>query len=88
MPSHVPVVSQYTKFILRAWCTGGGLPTQVWIQDLESEDKPTQIVTVYPNKNRYFLVEIFPNSNLHLVSVIISDGKEKGTIRYRVPGPD
>jgi hypothetical protein len=51
---------------------------QVW------EDNPfTLMKPAAPNENNLHLVEVHPNPNPQLVEVVVSDGKEQGTVQFR-----
>jgi hypothetical protein len=51
---------------------------QIW------EDNPfTLMKPAAPNENNLHLVEMHPNPNPQLVEVVVSDGKEQGTVQFR-----
>jgi hypothetical protein len=72
--------SSFEKLFLASWLNNGGEEV-VLVQN--SETNEVQRVTPLPNQNNLRLVEMHPNPNPQLVEVVISDGKEQGTVKFR-----
>ncbi len=72
--------SPFEKLVLASWMKNGG-EAEVLVQN--SETNEVQRITAAPNQNNLHLVEMHPNPDPQLVEVVISDGKEQGTVKFR-----
>jgi len=70
----------FEKLFLASWLKNGGEEV-VLVQN--SETNEVQRITAVPNQSNLRLVEMHPNPNPQLVEVVISDGKEQGTVKFR-----
>ncbi len=77
-PERLP--SAFEKLFLASWLKDGGKEV-VLVQNSESNE--LQRITGVPNQNNLRLVEMHPNPNPQFVEVVISDGKEQGTVKFR-----
>jgi hypothetical protein len=77
-PERLP--SAFEKLFLASWLKDGGEEV-VLVQN--SETNEVQRITAVPNHNDLRLVEMHPNENPQLVEVVLSDGKEQGTVKFR-----
>lgn len=73
----------FGKLFLASWLKDGGAEV-VLVQN--SETNEVQRITAVPNQNNLRLLEMYSNSNPQLVEVVISDGKEQGTVKFRFDG--
>jgi hypothetical protein len=71
----------FEKLFLASWLKDSGREV-VLVQN--SETNEVQRITAVPNQNNLRLVEMHPNPNPQFVEVVISDGKEQGTVKFRV----
>ena len=76
--------SVFDKLVLVSWLKDAGKDV-IFVQNTETND--TQKITPEPNKNNFRIVEIHPNDNPKLVEAVISDGNEKGTVKFRFDVP-
>ena len=58
----------------------------IFVQNTETND--VQKVTSEPNKDHFRIVEIHPNADPNLFEAVISNGSEKGPVRFRLASPD
>lgn len=75
--------SAFEKLYLASWLMDGGKEV-VWVEN--SETKEGQRIAAEPNQNNMRLIEMHLNLNPRLVEAVISDGNEKGTIKFRFDG--
>jgi hypothetical protein len=78
----VPTVkeSPFSKMFLTSWLKDG--PQEViYVQNSDTND--VQRITEQPNQNSLRLLEFHPNSDPKLVEAVVSDGKEKGVVKFR-----
>lgn len=82
-PQHAqPTV--FDKLVLVSWLKDAGKDV-IFVQNTETND--TQKVTSEPNKDNFRIVELHPNDNPKLVEAVISNGNEKGTVKFRFDVP-
>jgi hypothetical protein len=80
-PEKLP--SAFEKLFLASWLKNGGEEV-VLVQN--SETNEVQRITAVPNQNNVRLVAVHPDENPQLVEVVLSDGKEQGTVKFRFDG--
>jgi hypothetical protein len=73
------------KLVLVSWLDDAG-KTVIFVQNTETND--VQRVTYDPNKDHFRIVEIHPNADPKLFEAVISNGSEKGPVRFRLAAPD
>ena len=73
--------SPFEKLFLASWLKDGETEV-VLVQN--SETNEVQRITATPNHNNLRLLEMHPNPNPLLVAVVISDGKDQGTVKFRL----
>ena len=73
--------SVFDKLFLTSWLIDAGKEV-ICVQN--SETNEVQTVTAKSNQNNLHLVGMHLNSNPQFVEAIISDGKEQGTVKYRL----
>jgi hypothetical protein len=73
--------SVFEKLFLTSWLIDAGKQV-ICVQN--SETNEVQTVTAESNQNNLHLVGMHLNSNPQFVEAIISDGKEQGTVKYRL----
>ena len=73
------------KLVLVSWLDDAG-KIAIFVQNTETND--VQKVTSEPNKDHFRIVEIHPNADPKLFEAVISNGSEKGPVRFRVTPPD
>jgi hypothetical protein len=73
--------SVFDKLFLTSWLIYAGKEV-ICVQN--SETNEVQTVTAESNQNNLHLVGMHLNSNPQFVEAIISDGKEQGTVKYRL----
>jgi hypothetical protein len=73
--------SEFDKLFLVSWLKDGGKDV-VFVQN--SETNETQRITSEPNRSNLRLLEMHLNPNPQFVEVVISDGKQQGTLKFRV----
>ena len=76
--------SVFDKLVLVSWLKDAGKDV-IFVQNTETND--TQKITPEPNKDNFRIVEIHPNDNPKLVEAVISNGNEKGTVKFRFDVP-
>jgi len=76
--------SVFDKLVLVSWLKDAGKDV-IFVQNTETND--TQKITPEPNKDNFRIVEFHPNDNPKLVEAVISNGKEKGTVKFRFDVP-
>jgi hypothetical protein len=73
------------KLVLVSWLDDAG-KIAIFVQNTETNE--VQKVTSEPNKDHFRIVEIHPNSDPKLFEAVISNGNEKGPVRFRLTPPD
>jgi hypothetical protein len=73
------------KLVLVSWLDDAG-KIVIFVQNTETND--VQRVTYEPNKDHFRIVEIHPNADPKLFEAVISNGTEKGPVRFRLAPPD
>ena len=73
------------KLALVSWLDDAG-KIVIFVQNTETND--VQRVTSEPNKDHFRIVEIHPNADPKLFEAVISNGSEKGPVRFRLTPPD
>ena len=73
------------KLVLVSWLDDAG-KIVIFVQNTETND--VQKVTSEPNKDHFRIVEIHPNADPKLFEAVISNGSEKGPVRFRLASPD
>ena len=73
------------KLVLVSWLNDAG-EIVIFVQNTETND--VQQVTSEPNKDHFRIVEIHPNADPKLFEAVISNGSEKGPVRFRLKPPD
>jgi hypothetical protein len=73
------------KLVLVSWLDEAG-KIVIFVQNTETND--VQKVTSEPNKDHFRIVEIHPNADPNLFEAVISNGSEKGPVRFRLASPD
>lgn len=76
--------SAFDKLVLVSWLKDAGKDV-IFVQNTETND--TEKVTSEPNKNNMRIVEIHPNDNPRLLEAVISNGSEKGAVKFRFEVP-
>jgi hypothetical protein len=74
----------FDKLVLVSWLKDAGKDV-IFVQNTETND--TQKITPEPNRDNFRIVEIHPNDNPKLVEAVISNGNEKGTVKFRFDVP-
>jgi hypothetical protein len=69
------------KLVLVSWLNDAG-KIVIFVQNTETND--VQRITSEPNKDNFRLVEIHPNADPKLFEAVISNGIEKGPVRFRL----
>jgi hypothetical protein len=72
------------KLVLVSWLDDAG-EIVIFVQNTETND--VQRVTYKPNKDHFQIVEIHPNADPKLFEAVISNGTEKGPVRFRLAPP-
>jgi hypothetical protein len=54
----------------------------IFVQNLETNE--VQRITAEPNQNNLRLIALQPNLNPQFVEAVISDGKEQGSVKFRI----
>jgi hypothetical protein len=76
--------SAFDKLVLVSWLKDAGNDV-IFVQNTETND--TQKVTTEPNKNSLQIVEMHPNGDPKLVEAVITNGSEKGAVKFRFEVP-
>jgi hypothetical protein len=69
------------KLVLVSWLDDAG-KIVIFVQNTETHD--VQRVTYEPNKDHFRIVEIHPSADPKLFEAVISNGTEKGPVRFRL----
>jgi hypothetical protein len=73
------------KLVLVSWLDDAG-KIAIFVQNTETNE--VQKVTSEPNKDHFRIVEIHPDPDPKLFEAVISNGSEKGPVRFRLTPPD
>jgi hypothetical protein len=73
------------KLVLVSWLNEAG-KTAIFVQNTETND--VQKITSEPNRDNFRIVEIHPNADPKLFEAVISNGSEKGPVKFRLPPPN
>ena len=73
------------KLVLVSWLDDAG-KIVIFVQNTETNE--VQKVTSEPNKDHFRIVEIHPNADPKLFEAVISNGSEKGPVRFRLAAPE
>jgi hypothetical protein len=73
------------KLVLVSWLDDAG-KIVIFVQNTETND--LQRITSEPNKDHFRIVEIHPNADPKLFEAVISNGSEKGPVRFRLASSD
>jgi hypothetical protein len=68
------------KLVLVSWLNDAG-KTVIYVQNLETNE--VQRITSEPNKDNFRIVEVHPNADPKQFEVVISNGNEKGPVKFR-----
>jgi len=69
------------KLVLLSWLNDTG-QTVIYVQNTETNE--VQKITSEPNKDNFRIVEIHPNADPNLFEAVISNGSEKGPVKFRL----
>jgi len=69
------------KLVLVSWLDDAG-KIVIFVQNTETNE--VQKVTSEPNKDHFRIVEIHPNADPKLFEAVISNGSERGPVRFRL----
>ena len=72
--------SPFSKMFLTSWLKDGSQEV-IFVQNSDTSD--VQRITEQPNQNNLRLLELRSNSDPKLVEAVVSDGKEKGIVKFR-----
>jgi len=72
--------SPFSKMFLTSWLRDG-YQEVIFVQN--SDTNVVQRITEQPNQNNLRLLELHSNSDPKLVEAVVSDGKEKGIVKFR-----
>jgi hypothetical protein len=76
------------KLALVSWLNDAG-KIVIYVQNMETNE--VQRITSEPNKDNFRIVEVHPNADPKLFEVVISNGNEKGPVKFRenlpIPNP-
>ena len=73
------------KLVLVSWLDDAG-KIVIFVQNRETND--VQKITSEPNKDNLRIVEIHPNADPKLFEAVISNGIEKGPVKFRLTPPN
>ena len=73
------------KLVLVSWLDDAG-KIVIFVQNTETND--VQRITSEPNKDNFRLVEVHPNADPKLFEAVISNGSEKGPVRFQLTPPN
>jgi hypothetical protein len=73
------------KLVLVSWLDEAG-KIVIFVQNTETGE--VQRVTSEPNKDHFRIVEVHPNADPKLFEAVISNGSEKGPVRFSLTPPD
>jgi hypothetical protein len=69
------------KLVLVSWLNDAG-KVVIYVQNTETNE--VQKITSEPNKDNFRIVEIHPNADSKLFEAVISNGNEKGPVKFRL----
>src|ERR1700730_19125139 len=69
------------KLVLVSWLDDAG-KIVIFVQNTDTND--VQKVTSEPNKDHFRILEVHPNADPKLFEAVISNGSEKGPVRFRL----
>jgi hypothetical protein len=72
--------SAFEQLFLASWLKDGG-KDQIIVQNMETNE--IQRITAEPNHSNLRLIEMRPNPDPQFAEAVISDGKEKGIVKFR-----
>lgn len=72
--------SPFSKMFLTSWLKDGSQEV-IFVQNADTN--VVQRITEQPNENNLRLLELHSNSDPKLVEAVVSDGKEKGIVKFR-----
>jgi hypothetical protein len=73
------------KLVLVSWLDDAG-KIVIFVQNTDTND--VQKVTSEPNKDHFRILEVHPNADPKLFEAVISNGSEKGPVRFRLAAPE
>jgi hypothetical protein len=73
------------KLVLVSWLDDAG-KIVIFVQNTDTND--VQKVTSEPNKDHFRILEVHPNADPKLFEAVISNGSEKGPVRFRLIPPE
>jgi len=73
------------KLVLVSWLNEAG-KVVIYVQNTETNE--VQKITSEPNKDNFRIVEIHPNADSKLFEAVISNGNEKGPVKFRLTPPN
>ena len=73
--------SPFEKLFLTSWLKDGHSDV-IFVQNLETNE--VEKITAEPNQSKLRLIELRLNPNPQLVEAVISDGKERGSVKFRL----
>jgi hypothetical protein len=73
------------RLVLVSWLNDAG-KTAIFVQNTETND--VQKITSEPNKDNFRIVEIHPNADPKLFEAVISNGTERGPVKFRLTSPN
>jgi len=77
--------SVFDKLVLVSWLNDAG-KTVIYVQNTETNE--VQKITSEPNKDNFRIVGIHPNADPKLFEAVISNGNEKGPVKFRLIPPN
>jgi hypothetical protein len=69
------------KLVLVSWLNDAG-KIVIYVQNTQTND--VQRITSEPNKDNFRIVEVHPNADPKLFEAVISNGNEKGPVKFRL----
>jgi hypothetical protein len=73
------------KLVLVSWLDDAG-KIVIFVQNTETNE--VQKITSEPNKDNFRIVEIHPNADPKLFEAVISNGSEKGPVKFSLSSPN
>jgi hypothetical protein len=70
----------FGNLVLLSWLRDAGKDV-IFVQNTETND--VQEITSKPNEGNFRIVEMHPNANPKLSEVVVSNGHEQGTVKFR-----
>ena len=87
LPTHAVAEAQPTvfdKLVLVSWLKEGKNDV-VFVQNTETNE--VQKITREPNSNNLKLLELRPNQNPKLAEAVLSNGTDKGSVKFKIEAP-